>query len=195
MTFIAILIAVNLCWAWAYRGGSSGLPIPYSRWFSLAITPALIGAALAAVNDYSALELVALGAGMGIIALAQADGWGRQMDLGDNDKPDNETGWQIRDQFFESKSSFARDLTGLFMRCAQFLPAAIPLGYVDLRLVSIPVALFIGLPAIWVFEHVAIKDTKLAEWTLPWNRTKRVAWVEWLAGVMLSILTAGLILP
>ena len=86
---------------------------------------------------------------------AQADGWGNQMDLGSNDKPDTETGYRIR------------DLTGLFMRMAQFIPATICFYAVAPLAAVIPGFLVVGAPLVWVAEHVWIKGTRLEALTLP----------------------------
>ena len=79
-------------------------------------------------------------------------GWGRQMDLGKNDKPDDEMGWQIRDIFFTEKSSYWRDLTGLYMRMSLFLIPAIAWGYVELWMTLPCIVLFLCSPIIWVLE-------------------------------------------
>lgn len=195
MTFLALVLAAQLVWTWAYRGGSSGFPIPYSRWASLLITPAIIAAALvAAPGDAGFYEYAALGLGVLLMFGAQADGWGNQMDLGSNDKPDTETGHKIRDLFFKAKSSFARDLVGLYMRMAQFIPATVAFYVFDPLSAIIPGFLVVGAPLVWVAEHVLIKGTRLQSVTLPWEKGSPVAWVEWAIGVILAILTTVVIL-
>lgn len=47
MLYLSIPVALNLLWTWAYRGGSSGFPIPYSRALAVLSTPILFGVALA----------------------------------------------------------------------------------------------------------------------------------------------------
>ena len=99
---------------------------------------------------------------LGFVTLfgAQADGWGRQMDLGRNDNPDNETGHKIRDLLWERKSSFARDLAPWF---------ALPC-----------VALALATPMLWVLEHKMYYSK---------DRVPAFAFVEFLTGAMLSVTT------
>lgn len=195
MTYLAILVALQAAWAWAYRGGSSGLPIPYTRWASLLATPVFVCGALALTAPASSgvYEWIALALGGLLMFAAQADGWGRQMDLGDNTKPDNETGSWLRDLLWDRKSSFPRDLVGLFMRMFQFVPAVAAFWFFDPLSALVPAFLVIGAPLVWVAEHLWIKGTPLAAVKLPWA-DKTVAWVEWGIGAVVALLTIGVIL-
>lgn len=189
MIYLAILVALQASWAWAYRGGSTGLPIPYTRWASLMATPVFVCGALAlsAPETTGLYEWGALVLGGILMFSAQADGWGRQMDLGDNDKPDNETGYQIRDLIFESKSSFSRDLVGLYMRMFQFSPVIGAFWFFDPLSIIIPLFLVLGAPLVWVAEHVWLKP--LGPKSVPWNDQQPVAWVEWGIGTIVAALT------
>ena len=191
MTYLAILVALQAAWAWAYRGGSDGFGLPdlpvMNRFVDMLLTPLFVCGSLALVADATLYEYAALGLGGLLMLGAQADGWGRQMDLGDNDKPDNETGYRLRDLFFKSKSSFGRDLTGLFMRMAQFIPSAVAMWFFDPLAAIIPGFLAFGTPLVWVFEHFALK--RFGSRFVPWNPTQPVAWAEWIIGAINAILT------
>lgn len=194
MTGLAFLAALQCGWAWAYRGGSSGLPIPYARWFSLLLTPALIVLAYSLAVELTMIERALLVLFAAAYAGASAPGWGRRMDLGSNDLPDDEWGARIRDAVFASKSSFSRDLVGLYMRMLWFVPAGLILGWLA-PVLALPVAALVLLaPMIWVAEHKWIKPTAWAAVTLPWNRRKSVAWVEWGIGAMNALTTCAAVL-
>jgi hypothetical protein len=111
---------------------------------------------------------------------AQADGWGRQMDLGKNDKPDNETGYQIRNLLFERKSSFTRDLVGLYMRFAQFLVPAICFYFVNPWFILPCLTLALVTPMLWVLEDQMYYSK---------SKAPVFAFVEVLTGAMLCITT------
>ena len=49
--------------------------------------------------------------------------------------------------------NFYRDLTGLYMRFAWFLLAAIPFFFVHPLMSIVPIVLFIGGPLVWVREY------------------------------------------
>ena len=192
MTILAVFIALQLSWAWAYRGGSLPFSVPFpfnKRPVELLSTPLFIAVSLALViTPASPWDYAWLAAGVAAFMGAESVGWGRQMDLGKNDKPDNEWGWQIRDLFFKEKSSFRRDLTGLFMRMSIFMIVT-PFWwqFSPLAAIAIPVSLFLGGPAIWVAEDVF--------W---WRKNPNVgppfAIVEYGIGIMLSVVTVAIIL-
>jgi len=119
-----------------------------------------------------------------IFAAAQTPGHGTQMDLGRNNKPDDEWGWQIRDLFFKSKSSFGRDLMGMFMRYAWFLFVSIPLYFVNPWLSLIGIYMFLAPPCLQVVEHYVY-----------WMRNKvpTFAFVEYTVGIGLAVVTAILV--
>jgi len=182
MTYLAITIALSLSMTWAIRGGSFGpLKERLPRWATLLVTPLALVLPLALVHTgwdlWSALLFPV--AALAFFA-AQADGWGRQMDLGDDPKPDNETGRRLRDMIWEKKSSLPRDLAGLYMRFLQFTPAALALGYIS-PIYALPVvALMVFTPLLWLAERQWIKGTKLYG---------KLAWVEYATGIMLSLAT------
>lgn len=207
-TALACFIALFAIFGWVYRGGSTGLPVPYTRFASLLATPLAIFGALALINPpvwhldfaepywnpalwpqwtYWALALA-------LFTAAQADGWGRQMDLGANDKPDNETGYRIRDLFFKSKSSFARDLTGLFMRFTQFSACAVAAYFWWAPAAIIPASLMVAAPLIWVAEHKWFRTPEFDRITVPWNPEQRVAYVEWGIGLYIALVTILIVL-
>ena len=199
MTLLAIFIAVQCTWTWAYRGGSDGFGIPDLKWgnrlLDVLLTPlAAFGALALAHPPVGCLEWGYWLAAVATFALASADGWGRQMDLGANDKPDDETGHRIRDLIFKSKSSFTRDLTGLFMRFAKYLPCALPAALWWGPGAAIPLFMFVGVPLLWVLEHKHFRTAYFDSVHLPWAEGQRVAYVEWAVGGSLAALTVLLIL-
>lgn len=166
-----------LCVTWIYRGGSlhwDWLP-SLPRFFDLLATPLFISVSVAAsLWPLTLYQWIALVAGMLVFTGAQAPGWGRQMDLGRDAGRDDEWGWQIRDWIFGKeepildeagnhkidwkgrkmhKGSYARDLTGLYMRFVWFLFAAPAWYFVDPLIVLIPVLVFLGSPLIWALEY------------------------------------------
>ena len=102
------------------------------------------------------------------------------MDLGRNDNPDNETGHKLRDLLWERKSSFARDLAGLYMRFAQFLVPALCFYLVNPWFALPCVALALATPMLWVLEHQMYYSK---------DRVPAFAFVEFLTGAMLSVTT------
>lgn len=178
---MSTLIALLCVPAWLIRGGSLPGFRWMPRWATLAVTPVVIAAALAIDRPSSAWwQWLALALFVVAFFAAQAGGWGRQMDLGSDDKPDDETGHRIRDLIWESQSSFSRDLVGLYMRMAQFLGAAIAVWFWSPLAIVVPLSLVIAAPLVWVAEHVWIKPTA-------WFG--RAAWVEMTIGAMLSVTT------
>ena len=183
---IATFLSLNLIWSWAYRGGSlykqqSWGRLGTMRWLTLLAVPLFMVAAFTlsapSLGWSSCLALV-----LGFVTLfgAQADGWGRQMDLGKNDKPDNETGYQIRNLFFERKSSFTRDLVGLYMRFAQFLVPAICFYFVNPWFILPCLTLALVTPMLWVLEDQMYYSK---------SKAPVFAFVEVLTGAMLCITT------
>jgi|TARA_R110000772_G_scaffold198835_1_gene309507 hypothetical protein len=183
---LTTILSLNLVWAWAYRGGSlykqqSWGCLGKTRWLCLLAVPLFMVSAFAlsmpaAVwTDWAVLAL-------GFVTLfgAQADGWGRQMDLGKNDKPDNETGYQIRNLIFKSTSSFTRDLVGLYMRFAQFLIPAVCFYFVNPWFILPCVALATVTPMLWVLEDKMYYGK---------NNAPVFAFVEFLTGAMLCAAT------
>ena len=159
MELLILLLSLPLCITWAYRGGSLYKQQQWgwlgnTRWLTLLATPLFITVTYTVSMSESLTTGNIIGLLFGFISFfgAQADGWGRQMDLGRDSKPDNETGYKLRDLIWEKKSSFSRDLAGLYMRFAQFLVPAVCFGYVNFWF-SIPcVTLFLLAPLCWVIE-------------------------------------------
>lgn len=183
MTTILALLCIP---AWLYRGGS--LPTQQAwpatanrRILTLAATPLAIYITFMAAAPLWWTTAGLLIAGAAAFGAAQADGWGRQMDLGSNNKPDDETGYLIRDLIFAEKSSFARDLTGLYMRMAQFIPAAIIWSIADPWFALPALFMVVFAPLVWVAEHVWIKPTPLFG---------KAAWTELAIGIGLAASTA-----
>ena len=185
-TLLAFTACLPLTVTWAIRGGSFK-PWKPGRAISLALTPlflvlTLFFATLVWPLNLTTLALLTI-AGI-MFAAAQTPGWGRQMDLGRNTNPDDEWGYQIRDKLFDSKSSYARDLTGLFMRFSMFLTVSIPLYFVSPWLSIIGVYMWVAPPLFWVVEHA-----------LYWakNRAPTYAFVEYAVGIGLAVVTAVLV--
>jgi hypothetical protein len=183
---IATFLSLNLIWAWAYRGGSlfkqqSWGWLGKTRWLALLAVPLFMTAAFILTSVPTTWQ-VWLPMVLGFVTLfgAQADGWGRQMDLGKNDNPDNETGYRIRDLLWERKSSFARDLAGLYMRFAQFLVPALCFYFVNPWFALPCVALALATPMLWVLEHKMYYSK---------DKVPAFAFVEFLTGAMLSVTT------
>lgn len=163
MKLLPLLLSLPLCITWAYRGGSLYKQQQWgwlgnTRWVTLLATPLFMTLAFATsiLGNLSVLSLeniVGLVLGFILFFGAQADGWGRQMDLGKNDKPDDETGYKLRDLIWKKKSSFSRDLAGLYMRFAQFLAPALCFGYVKPIFSLSCISLFLLAPLCWVIEH------------------------------------------
>lgn len=196
---LSLLLALPLFVTWSYRGGS--IPnqqswgfLGKSRPLTLLGTPLFLLLSMTAVICYKQ-DLGLVGSSLAFVGFlaffaAQTTGWGRQMDLGRNDRPDDELGWQIRDIFFDEKSSFSRDLTGLYMRMTQFLiPAA--LWYFVTPMMALPcVALALLAPLLWVMEHKKfyVKGLNPAEHA-PFGGKLGHSWVEFYIGAMLFIST------
>jgi len=186
-TILAFTACLPLTVSWSLRGGSFK-PWKPGRAISLAVTPLFLVLTLCFATLTFPLNLTTLGlivlAGV-IFAAAQTPGPGRQMDLGRNSRPDDEWGWQIRDLFFKSKSSFGRDLMGMFMRYAWFLPVAVPLYFISPWLSLIGVYMFIVPPCFQVVEHYVY-----------WMRNKfpTYAFTEYCVGIGLAVVTAILIM-
>lgn len=186
-TILALVTCLPLAISWAVRGGSFKLWKP-GRLVSLLMTPLLLVLTLCFATQVWLTTPITWGLLMiaGIMfALAQTPGWGRQMDLGRNTNPDDEWGWQIRDLFFKSKSSYARDLTGLFMRFSMFLPVALPLYFVSPWLALIGVYMWLAPPVFWTIEHAIYWAKK---------KTPSVAFVEYAVGTGLALLMAFLVM-
>ena len=149
-----VIVASPLLILWSWRGGSLGWKnVPsFPHIIDRALTPIFITLTLLFGLNFP-LDIYELGLLLGgAIAFlwGEIPGWGRQMDLGKNDKPDNEWGSKIRDLFFKSKSSFARDLVGLYMRMAWFIIPAVIWGLLHPIIALLPLSLvFLG-PLIWV---------------------------------------------
>ena len=190
MELLISLLSLPLCITWAYRGGSLyrqqhwPLRLGTTRWLTLLATPLFMTLAFVAGlwPNIDWPDAVALALGFIAFFAAQADGWGRQMDLGRDRKPDDETGHRLRDLVWSEKSSFARDLCGLHMRFAQFIPAAVCFGYIDFWL-SLPTALLtVGAPWAWVLESKLFYER---------GRPPPVPFVELLVGAALAASTAA----
>ena len=159
--YLSLLLALPLLVTWSYRGGS--IPgqqswgfLGKSRPLTLLGTPLFLMLSMTTVicttQTLNNIDIGCILLGFLLFFGAQTMGWGRQMDLGKNDKPDDEMGWQIRDVFFTEKSSYWRDLTGLYMRMSLFLIPAIAWGYVELWMTLPCIVLFLCSPIIWVLE-------------------------------------------
>ena len=158
---LSLLLALPLLVTWSYRGGS--IPgqqswgfLGKSRPLTLLGTPLFLMLSMTTVictiQTLNNIDVGCILLGFLLFFGAQTMGWGRQMDLGKNDRPDDEMGWQIRDIFFTEKSSYWRDLTGLYMRMSLFLIPAIAWGYVELWMTLPCIVLFLCSPIIWVLE-------------------------------------------
>ena len=159
--YLSLLLALPLLVTWSYRGGS--IPgqqswgfLGKSRPLTLLGTPLFLMLSMTTVicttQTLNNIDIGCILLGFLLFFGAQTMGWGRQMDLGKNDRPDDEMGWQIRDMFFTEKSSYWRDLTGLYMRMSLFLIPAIAWGYVELWMTLPCIVLFLCSPIIWVLE-------------------------------------------
>ena len=186
---LALFFAAQLIWTWSFRGGS--MP----EWWSynsrrierlLATTVAL---ALALLCAFGPEKWYFLLLGAVLFLAAQTPGWGRQMDLGRTHKPDDEWGARIRDLFFEEKSSYRRDLVGLYMRMSYFLPSAIALYFYHSWAAVIPIVLWIGSVQIWVLEYKKFWAKDL----IPPKPFGFHSWTEWWIGILLFVTTAGVI--
>ena len=189
-TYLASLAALTLTVTWAIRGGSFK-PWKPRRWLALLVTPMALIVSLGLHSTADTNDLMVILWNMGFVTLgsaaflaAQVMGWGRQMDLGRNDRPDDELFYQVRDWFFESKSSFGRDLMGLYMRFAQFIVPGAIWFLVDPWYFIIGWAMFLFAPLWWVVEYVV--------W---WNKGKQpgFAFVEYVIGGMLAVTVLVLI--
>ena len=158
---LSLLLALPLLVTWSYRGGS--IPgqqswgfLGKSRPLTLLGTPLFLMLSMTTVicttQTLNNIDVGCILLGFLLFFGAQTMGWGRQMDLGKNDRPDDEMGCQIRDIFFTEKSSYWRDLTGLYMRMSLFLIPAIAWGYVELWMTLPCIVLFLCSPIIWVLE-------------------------------------------
>ena len=159
--YLSLLLALPLLLTWSYRGGS--IPgqqswgfLGKSRPLTLLGTPLFLMLSMTTVicttQTLNNIDIGCILLGFLLFFGAQTMGWGRQMDLGKNDRPDDEMGWQIRDMFFTEKSSYWRDLTGLYMRMSLFLIPAIAWGYVEMWMTLPCIVLFLCSPIIWVLE-------------------------------------------
>ena len=193
---LSLLLALPLLVTWSYRGGS--IPgqqswgfLGKSRPLTLLGTPLFLTLSMSMVlynlNLYSIILLLV---GSVMFFGAQTMGWGRQMDLGKNDRPDDEMGWQIRDVFFKEKSSYWRDLTGLYMRMALFLiPGAV--WYFINPWMALPcISLFLLSPVVWVLEDKwyykkGINPVDVA----PFGGKIGHSWTEFYIGVILVVST------
>jgi hypothetical protein len=108
-TILIALFSIPLLVLWSYRGGSLGwnwMPrLP--RIGNMASTPLFICLCLLiALGIPTLFQALMMVLGFAAFVWAQVPGWGRQMDLGKNDKPDDEWGHTIRDWFFVEQSSY-----------------------------------------------------------------------------------------
>ncbi len=202
---IAVFFALLTAPAWPYRGGSVLKWLPKwlrARPIPQIATPLFIGLAFLASAPFDVVTSFLIGAGAVAFVLASFDGWGRQMDLGRDGKPDDETGSGFRQWFFEKiynvfgdtpitpgsiwhdilvrKSHFWRDLLGLYMRFAQYAGAAIIWGFAGWAF-AVPAIFMVGLaPLAWVIEH-----------HLYHSKGRYLGWAfsEWVTGSALAVLT------
>jgi hypothetical protein len=183
-----VIVALPLLILWSWRGGSLGWKnVPsFPHIIDRALTPIFITLTLLFGLNFP-LDIYELGLLLGgavAFLWGEIPGWGRQMDLGKNDKPDDEWGSKIRDLFFKSKSSFARDLVGLYMRMAWFIIPAVIWGLLHPIIALLPLSLvFLG-PLIWVSEHKLF----WAKGKLPKGPFGE-SWVEDVFGIMIFIFT------
>lgn len=187
---IASIAASTLSVTWAIRGGSCK-PWKPRRWLALLVTPAALIVSLGLHSTAEAKSLDDIIWNMGGVILgavlffaAQVMGWGRQMDLGRNDRPDDELFYQVRDWFFKEKSSYHRDLVGLYMRFAQFLVPGLVWYVVNPWYFTIGLAMFLFAPFWWVYEY--------KKW---WARGSQpgYAFVEYAIGAMLAVNVLALV--
>jgi len=188
MELLILLFSLPLCITWAYRGGSLYKQQQWgwlgnTRWLTLLATPLFITVTYTVSMSESLTTSNIIGLLFGFISFfgAQADGWGRQMDLGRDSKPDNETGYRLRDLIWKKKSSFSRDLAGLYMRFAQFLIPAFCFGLVNPVLSLSCISLFLLAPLCWVIEHKLYYSK---------NQVPRIPFVEILIGCVLFVTVA-----
>ena len=196
---LSLLLALPLLVTWSYRGGS--IPnqqswgfLGKSRLLTLLGTPLFLTLSMMSVvcvtQTLSFIETWSSVFGFLLFFGAQTMGWGRQMDLGRNDRPDDEMGWQIRDIFFEEKSSFWRDYTGLYMRKSLFLLPAIAWGIVNPWMILPCLFLFLFSPLIWVLEHKWYYEKNINPMDkAPFGGKLGHSWVEFYIGLMLLIST------
>lgn len=190
MELLGLLLALPLLITWSYRGGSLGPK--WDKWLpslphivDRTVTPLFIVLSLISILlPLTLIQWIALGAGLALFVWGQIPGWGNQMDLGKNDKPDTEWGHTIRDWFFKSKSSFSRDLVGLYMRMLWFILPAIAWWFVNPLLSIIPLSLVFFGPLIWVTEH----NKFWAKGKIPVGIFGK-SWVEDVFGIMIFCLT------
>jgi hypothetical protein len=210
VTALAIIIALQCCWTWAYRGGSDGFGIPdlpvLNRLVDVLLTPLMIFGAInimVPVTSWSPLtwwggesgHVLDLFLAIALFAAASTDGWGRQMDMTSAGKPDDETGYKMRDLLFDAKSSFLRDLVGLVMRFAQFAGSALAAYFFWAPAAIIPASMIIVVPALWVVERFWFRGPNKPSFRLPWLKDGQyMAWVEWFVGCYLAAATITVIL-
>jgi len=199
---LSLLLALPLLVTWSYRGGS--IPgqqswgfLGKSRPLCLLGTPLFLTWSMWMMLDgldfdsySSTFDMVYLVSGFVLFFGAQTMGWGRQMDLGKNDRPDDEMGWKIRDLIFKEKSSFWRDLTGLYMRMSLFLVPGVVWYVVNPWFMLPCLALFLLAPMLWVLEDrlfykKGINPVDVA----PFGGKLGHSWVEFYIGLMLVIST------
>lgn len=214
---LIILSSLVLCVSWIHRGGSLHWGIPSTRFTRLLVTPLFISLAVGAAlwpdlrwwEEYAYLIL-----GLLLFAGAQAPGFGRQFDLGQDTGRDDEWGWQIRDMIFGKeppildkngvqkidwkgrpmhKGSYARDLTGLYMRFTWFILPAIAWFFVNPLVAIIPIVVWIGSPLVWVAEHKIFKDyvygSPERETAIKKKTPIGSSWVEFYISIMIAIIT------
>lgn len=193
---LATFFALTLIVTWPIRGGSFPLWKP-RRWLALLVTPIMLSV-IFSLHHIATFEwregeeqwsiflmgLLYINIGSALFLAAQVMGWGRQMDLGRNDRPDDELFYQVRDLFFKEKSSFWRDLTGLYMRFFQFTLASLIWLMVEGYYVILGIAMSLFTPLLWVLEH-----------KLWWSRGVQpgFAFVEYAVGLMMAIVTICII--
>jgi hypothetical protein len=186
-TILIALFSIPLLVLWSYRGGSLGwnwMPrLP--RIGDMASTPLFICLCLLiALGIPTLFQALMMVLGFAAFVWAQVPGWGRQMDLGKNDKPDDEWGHTIRDWFFVEQSSYKRDLVGLYMRMAWFFIPAFFWFFVHPLAAIIPLSVALLGPQIWVLEDkIFWKKNKLP--VSPIGHS----WVEFYFGVMIALFT------
>lgn len=158
--------------SWGYVGNA--------RWLTLLATPLFLCGSFLMVMPWDYYNITLLFAGFSAFFAAQADGWGRQMDLGTDHKPDDETGHRFRNKFFDSPSSYLRDLVGMYMRTAQFLPSAIAFGLINPWYAVPSLVVTFGAPIVWVLEDLAYR-----------HKTPPFALVEFFIGVLMCVATVA----
>ena len=166
MNYLTYVCAALMPAAWMFRGGSLWGNANYPAWLTvrpieIAATPLLITAALL-LHASTAIEMWAAIGGGWFIAAASVDGWKNTTDLG-------------RDGDRTTKA----ELSILYLRLSQFIPASVPLYFYHPVAALIPASILIA-PLWWWLEKVIWFQR---------DKAPPFAVVEFMIGLMLGITT------